>query len=69
MNYENGQKTLHFIVETKNVNNKNSLRDEERYKIAHAEQFFGDKVKIEFRTQFSNNKIVDLINEIIELNH
>ncbi len=37
----------------------------EKEKIRHAEKFFNDSVKIEFKTQFSNNKIVDLIGEII----
>ena len=65
LNFENGKKKLHFIVETKNVINSNSLREEEKQKIRHAEKFFNGDVKIEFRTQFSNNKIVDLIGEII----
>ncbi len=66
LNFENGDKKLHFIVETKNVNNENNLREEEKQKIRHAEKFFNGNVKIEFKTQFSNNKIVDLIGEIIE---
>ena len=65
LNFENGKKKLHFIVETKNVINSNSLREEEKQKIRHAEKFFNGDVKIEFKTQFSNNKIVDLIGEII----
>lgn len=66
LKFENGEQKLHFIVETKNVNNEEGLRDEEKYKIKHAEKFFDGNVKIEFKTQFSNNKIVDLIKEIIE---
>jgi type III restriction enzyme len=46
------------------VNNDEGLRDEEKYKIKHAEKFFDGKVKIEFKTQFRNNRIVDLINNI-----
>jgi type III restriction enzyme len=65
LNFENGDKKLHFIVETKNVSSENSLREEEKQKIRHAEKFFNGNVKIEFKTQFSNNKIVDLIEEII----
>lgn len=65
LKFENGQQKLHFIVETKNVNNEEGLRDEEKYKIKHAEKFFEGNVKIEFKTQFSNNKIVDLIKDII----
>lgn len=66
LNFENGEKKLHFIVETKNVSSENSLREEEKQKIRHAEKFFNGDVKIEFKTQFSNNKIVDLIGEIIK---
>jgi len=62
---DNGEQRLHFIVETKNYNSEKQLRNEERYKIKHAEKFFEGKVKIEFRTQFSNNKMVDLIGEVI----
>jgi len=64
LNFENGKKRLHFIVETKNVNGKDGLRSEEKQKIRHAEKFFGGDVKIEFKTQFSDKKIVDLIGEI-----
>ena len=64
LNFENGDKKLHFIVETKNVKGEDSLREEEKQKIKHAEQFFNGSVKIDFKTQFSNNKIVDLIKEI-----
>lgn len=66
LNFENGEKKLHFIVETKNVSSENSLREEEKQKIRHAEKFFNGNVKIEFKTQFSNNKIVELIGEIIQ---
>ncbi len=64
LNFENGEKKLHFIVETKNVNGENSLREEEKQKIKHAEKFFGDTIKIKFRKQFSNKKIENLIKEI-----
>ncbi len=64
LNFKNGEKQLHFIVETKNVDGEHNLREEEKQKIRHAEKFFNSKVKIDFRTQFSNNKIIDLINEI-----
>ncbi len=64
LKFKDGEQKLNFIVETKDVNSKDGLRDEEKVKIKHAEKFFDGKVKIEFRTQFSNNKIVDLIKEI-----
>ena len=64
LKFSDGEQKLHFIVETKDVNSKDGLRDEEKFKIKHAEKFFEGILKIEFRTQFSNNKIVELINEI-----
>lgn len=66
LKFENNQKKLHFIIETKNVNGEDKLRAEEIFKIKHAEDFFKGAVKIEFRTQFSNNKITELIKEIID---
>ena len=66
LKFKDGEQKLNFIVETKDLNSQDGLRDEERFKIKHAEKFFDGKVKIEFKTQFSNNKIVDLINEIRE---
>lgn len=65
-NYEDGKKKLHFIVETKNVKDEESLRKEEARKIKHAEKFFDGNVDIKFRTQFSNKKITALINEIMD---
>jgi len=58
-----GEKRLYFVVETKNVDSKEELRKEELQKIKYAQLFFGDKVR--FETQFSNDKIIDLIKEII----
>ncbi len=65
LKFKDGEQKLHFIVETKNVASEEGLREEEKYKIKHAEKFFDGKVKIEFQTQFSNNRIVDLIKEIV----
>ena len=64
LKFNDGSEKLNFIVETKDVGNKDGLRDEEKFKIKHAEKFFEGNVKIEFNTQFSNNKIVDLIQKI-----
>ena len=64
LKFKDGGQKLNFIVETKDVNSKDGLRDEEKFKIKHAEKFFDGKVKIEFKTQFSNTKIVDLIKEL-----
>lgn len=64
LKFKNGKQKLNFIVETKDVGSDDGLREEEKAKIKHAEKFFGGQVKIEFRKQFSNNKIVDLIREL-----
>lgn len=64
LNYEDKSKKLYFIVETKGKDEE-KLDKEEKQKIKHAEKFFGDTVKIKFKTQFSNKKIEDLIQEII----
>jgi type III restriction enzyme len=64
LNFGNGDKKLHFIVETKNVSGENTLREEEKQKIKHAEIFFNGNVKIEFKKQFRNNKMVELIKDI-----
>lgn len=64
LKFKDGKQKLNFIVETKDVGSDDGLREEEKAKIKHAEKFFGGQVKIEFRKQFSNNKIVDLINEL-----
>ncbi len=65
LKFHDGSKKLNFIVETKNVTGDQSLRDEERQKIKHAEQFFQGNVTIKFRTQFTNDKIQSLLKEII----
>ena len=64
LNYEDKSKKLYFVVETKNTTEE-SLRNEEKQKIRHAEKFFGNAIKIKFKKQFSNKKIEDLIREII----
>jgi type III restriction enzyme len=64
LKFRDGKQKLNFIVETKDVGSDDGLREEEKAKIKHAEKFFGGQVKIEFRKQFSNNKIVDLIREL-----
>lgn len=63
LNFEDGNKKIYFIVETKNTDEE-SLRIEELQKIKHAKQFFGDAVEIRFETQFSNKTISQLIREV-----
>lgn len=67
LKFKNGDQKLYFIVETKDVNSEKGLRDEEKYKIKHAEKFFDGKLKIKFKKQFSNDKILDLIQEIFTM--
>ncbi len=64
--YKNGKQKLHFIVETKNYPNESGLNEEEKSKIKHAEKFFSDHIKIEFKTQLSNNKITELIKQVLD---
>jgi len=66
LKFKDNKKRLHFIVETKNIEGRDSLREEERQKLKHAEKFFKGAIKIEFREQFSNKKIENLIREIIK---
>jgi len=64
LNYKDQSKKLYFVVETKGKD-KEKLDDEEKRKIKHAEKFFGDTVKIKFKTQFGNKKIEELIQDVI----
>ncbi|MCK9321927.1 MAG: type III restriction-modification system endonuclease [Bacteroidales bacterium] len=66
IDYNDGKKKLNFIIETKNYERINQITEEEQQKIKHAEKFFGGKINIKFTTQFSNEKIVDLINKIVK---
>jgi type III restriction enzyme len=63
---KDGQQYLNFVVETKNIHHADGLRDEERFKIKHAERFFADTVKITFKTQFSHNRMIDLIKQMTQ---
>lgn len=64
LNYEWWEEKLYFVVETKNTNEE-SLREEEKQKIKHAEMFFNDWIKIRFESQFQDEKISDLIRKIV----
>ena len=63
--YEGGSQTMHFIVETKDVEGENVLRNEERIKIKHAEKLFGSQIDITFKTQFKNDEMVSLIGKVL----
>ena len=65
----NGNKTLNVIIETKDVENKSSLRDLEQIKINNAKRFFEnlelDGYNVKFRDQLNNNSIRNIINDIL----
>jgi type III restriction enzyme len=67
---DNGEKILNIIVETKDVENKSTLRGIESAKIDCAKEFFKqltiDGYKVEFKTQLNNKKIRRIIDEILE---
>jgi type III restriction enzyme len=65
VDFKDGRKKLHFIVETKHVEGEEILRHEEMQKIKHAEAFFNGNVEIQFKTQFSNDTIVSLIKDLV----
>jgi len=57
---------LNFVVETKNVDRPDSLREEETRKIEHAQALFNKiskEVQVNFKTQFANDLVKDLIQE------
>tara|TARA_Y100001973_G_C5208806_1_gene343724 strand:+ start:9778 stop:12687 length:2910 start_codon:yes stop_codon:yes gene_type:complete len=60
---------LNFIIETKNVEGKESLRKEEAKKIEHARELFNEiskEVKVEFKTQFADDIVYNLIKDNIQ---
>jgi restriction endonuclease len=60
---------LNLIIETKNVDGKRELRHEEHDKIKHAQKLFeqiSKSIKITFMTQFSGDKIHDLIKKLAQ---
>ncbi len=66
LQFDDSTKRLYFVVETKGKDEA-MLDAQELQKIRHAEQFFGDSVKIRFKTQFRNKKIEELIREIMQV--
>ncbi len=65
----NGDKELNIIVETKDVENKSTLRSIEEAKIKCAEIFFNNLsaqgYNVHFRTQLSNKKMLQIIKEVV----
>jgi type III restriction enzyme len=64
LNLKDGNKKLYFVVETKNVDSSEDLRNEELQKIRHAEKLFGENMNIKFKSQFNRNDIASLIQEV-----
>lgn len=65
--YDDGQKTLNLIVETKDTDSM-SLRDEEKKKIKHAAALFNGfehGFKVSFESQFKSQKIKEVIQEAL----
>jgi len=64
-----GEKELNLIVETKDVENKSSLRGDEAAKIECAKVFFEnlslDGYKVYFRDQLNNKQMVQIVNEVV----
>lgn len=65
-----GQKELYLVVETKDVENKDELRELEKVKIDCARVFFETLSKegypIHFREQLKNSQMAQIIHEVLE---
>ncbi|OOF47866.1 type III restriction-modification system endonuclease [Rodentibacter trehalosifermentans] len=62
--------TLHLVVESKGIANKENLRQREWQKIQHAERWFNaiadtSTVKLTFKTQFKSEKMIDIIEQAL----
>lgn len=64
-----GDKELNIIVETKDVESKNELRDNEAARIGCAELFFNqltiDGYKVHFHTQLNGKRMKQIIDEVL----
>lgn len=65
----NGDKELNIVVETKDVENKSTLRGVEAAKIKCAEIFFknlsAQGYNVHFRTQLNNKKMLQIVNDVL----
>lgn len=65
----NGDKELNIVVETKDVENKSTLRGIEAAKIKCAEIFFknlsAQGYNVHFRTQLNNKKMLQIVKEVL----
>ncbi len=68
-----GEKELNLIVETKDVENKSSLRGDEAAKIECAKVFFEnlslDGYKVYFRDQLNNKQMVQIVSEVVSASY
>ncbi|OOP91508.1 DEAD/DEAH box helicase [Helicobacter pylori] len=66
---ENNDKKVLLVVETKGVDKKSELREEEKRKISTAKKFFEalkkQGVNIEYKTKLNNKQLSALINEVL----
>ncbi len=66
---ENNDKKVLLVVETKGVDKKSELRDEEKRKISTAKKFFEalkkQGVNIEYKTKLNDDQLSALINEVL----
>jgi type III restriction enzyme len=58
---DNGMKNLHLVIETKDKEGNRSLFSDEIQKIKHAQKLFGDTVKVQFKTQFKDDEMREII--------
>ena len=67
---DNGEKELNIVVETKDVENKSTLRGVEKAKIECAEVFFrnlsAQGYNVCFRTQLKNNEMLQIVKEVLQ---
>ena len=65
----NGEKELNIVVETKDVENKSTLRGVEAAKIKCAEIFFknlsAQGYNVHFRTQLNNKMMLQIVKEVV----
>ena len=66
---KNGEKVLNIVVETKDVENKSTVRGVEGAKIECAKIFFknlsAQGYSVQFRTQLGNRKMLNIIKSVI----
>ena len=65
-----GNKTLNIIIETKDVEGKTQLRDNERIRIENARKFFEsleiDGYNVRFKEQLNNKSILNIIRDVLK---